>query len=304
MRPTRREARVAGGTLRGGRGKTVLGALLAIAVAALLVDGIWIEPNHIEVTHWQVPAPVRAPLKLAHLSDLHVHTVGRREHEVIEILRQERPDAILVTGDSVGFGLHYDRVWQMLHALAQLQPPLGVWVVRGNWEVWHPIRHEQTFYASAGVHFLLNSAAPLRDSVWVVGLDDPWSGRPRLEQALAGVPAGAYTILLFHSPFFFRFAANRCSLALSGHTHGGQVRLPLVPLLWLPGGTGRYLAGWYFEQGSRMYVSRGVGWSHLPIRLNCPPEIAIITLTPGLSAGRTRSENPETSGNSVVTDDH
>lgn len=251
-----------------------------MALTALAVEGFWIEPNQIQVTHWEISTPLPTPLRIAHVSDLHVHSFGRREHAALALLAAEHPDAIFVTGDSVGWGLHYDRVWQVLHAIAALKPPLGVWVVRGNWEVWHPVRHERTFYESAGVHFLLNSSAPLRPGVWVVGLDDPWSGHPRLKDALAGIPSGNYVILLMHSPAFFRLAAGQVDLALAGHTHGGQVRLPGIPPFWLPGGSRPYLAGWYQLRGSQMYVSRGLGWSHLPIRLNCRPEIAIITLQP------------------------
>ena len=77
---------------------------------------------------------------------------------------------------------------------------------------------------------------------------------------------------------FFDTVAGRVPLVLAGHTHGGQVRLPLIPTLWLPRGSGHFLAGWYAERGSRMYVSRGIGTSVLPIRFRCPPELSIITV--------------------------
>jgi predicted MPP superfamily phosphohydrolase len=94
------------------------------------------------------------------------------------------------------------------------------------------------------------------------------------------VPADVYRIALFHSPVFFEEAAGSCELALSGHTHGGQVRLPPLGPLWLPPMCGRYVEGWYDLNGSRMYVSRGIGTSILPIRFMCRPELAIITLMP------------------------
>jgi uncharacterized protein len=78
---------------------------------------------------------------------------------------------------------------------------------------------------------------------------------------------------------------------LAGHTHGGQVRLPLVPVFWLPHGSGRFLEGWYTERGSKMYVSRGIGTSILPIRFRCPPELSIITLSPAPSSQRQPLEN-------------
>jgi hypothetical protein len=253
-------------------------AVLVAAVCILAIDAVLIEPNAVQVTHWNVQDRLNAPLKIAELSDLHVIRFGWRERRVVAVLRSERPDLVVISGDSVGWGWHYDAVHQVLTAIANTDPPLGVWLVRGNWENWHPVRHERQFYASSGVHFLLNSGALIRPGVWLAGLDDPWTGQANLDRALAGAPAGAYVIALFHSPIFFEHSAGRYDLALTGHTHGGQVRLPPLTPLWLPGGSGPFLSGWYEERGSQMYVSRGVGWSDLPIRLNCRPEIPIITL--------------------------
>ncbi len=251
------------------------------ALAALTVDGFWIEPNAIQVTHWEIRGPVAAPLKIAQLTDLHTRGLGGRERRMLAILKAERPDLIVVTGDSlVGHG-NYDEVHQVLE---RLRAPLGVWVVRGNWENWYPVRNEREFYRSAGVHLLLNSGALVRRDVWLGGVDDPSSGHASLATALAGAPPGVFTILLFHSPAYFDRIAGRVNLALAGHTHGGQVRLPFIPVFWLPRGCGRFLAGWYEENGSRMYVNRGLGMSHIPVRFLCPPEIAFITVLPAAAA--------------------
>jgi len=120
--------------------------------------------------------------------------------------------------------------------------------------------------------------SPIRPDVWIAGLDDPSTGTPHLDTALKTVPQGPYVIAAFHAPAFFDDIAGQVPLVLAGHTHGGQVRLPLVPVFWLPHGSGRFLEGWYAERGSRMYVSRGIGTTFLPIRFLCPPELAIITV--------------------------
>lgn len=248
------------------------------AICLLMIDGLFVEPNLIQVSHWTVHDRLYPPLKIAELTDMHVVHFGWRERRAIEILKREKPDVVLIAGDSVGEGLHYDRTHEVLAAIAATRPPLGVWAVRGNWENWHPVHHEREFYKSADVHFLLNQGALLRPGVWLAGLDDPWSGHANFAGAMEGAPESAYVILLFHSPAYFDRIAGRFDLALTGHTHGGQVLIPLVRPFWLPGGSEPYLAGWYAKRGSRMYVSRGVGWSHFPIRLNCPPEIPIITI--------------------------
>lgn len=84
---------------------------------------------------------------------------------------------------------------------------------------------------------------------------------------------------LFHSPASFDSVAGSWPLALAGHTHGGQIRLPFVKPLWLPEGSGSYVAGWYEGKGSKLYVSRGVGTAMLPLRFLCRPELALITIS-------------------------
>lgn len=255
--------------------------LAALVFAAL--DGLLIEPYWIEVTHptvrAQSPAFGAAPLKIAHLTDVHTHGMGTVERRLLTKLDAERPDVIIITGDSLG---GYTGNYRELHEFLQsLHAPLGVWVVRGNRENRRPLgAGERAFYASAGVHFLLNEAQMLRPGVWLAGLDDPSSGRPDLEVALRGVPAGAYTIAFFHAPAYFDGTAGRVPLVLAGHTHGGQVRIPFVHPFWLPHGSGRFLEGWYEKNGSRLYVSRGIGTTYLTVRFLCRPELAIITVNP------------------------
>jgi uncharacterized protein len=259
--------------------------LAAIVLLPLAVYGIVIEPYDIETTHYVVQGSVGAPMKIAQLSDLHTHGIGPRERRIFAILAAEKPDVIVITGDSLaGYGGTYQdcrKVYEQLHA------PLGVWFVRGNWENDHfirPAHHEREFYESAGVHLLLNANAELRPDVWLIGLNDPSSGIVRLDSALAGVPPDAYKIAIFHAPGYFDKIAGKVNLVLAGHTHGGQILIPYVHPFWLPKDSGRFLAGWYEEDGSKMYVSRGIGWSGLPIRFLCRPEVDIVTVQPSSDA--------------------
>src|SRR5262245_27780918 len=281
--------------------------LFAFLLAILAgFDAFLIEPNWIQVTHHRIAAPLVSPLKIAHLSDLHTHGLGTRERKMLSLLAEERPDVIVITGDSVFDGdissifrrrtrssrrtvarpvpsdlafktsdekyLSSAEVFQALHA------PLGVWLVKGNWEHYHSLRDERRFYKAVGIHFLLNSAAELRPGVWLLGLDDAMVGSPDLPATLEGVPRDAFRIALFHAPAYFDKVAGQCNLALAGHTHGGQVYLPFLTRLWLPSGCGEFLSGWYERQDSRMYVSRGLGTSTLKVRFLCRPELAFITV--------------------------
>ncbi|HEY6465104.1 MAG TPA: metallophosphoesterase [Candidatus Acidoferrales bacterium] len=255
--------------------------LIALVVVGLFIDSVIIEPYRIETTHYQLHGAITAPLKIAQLTDLHTHGLGPRERKMISILNTEKPDVIVITGDSLG---GYGGTWQDIRGVyQQLHAPLGVWVVRGNWEVnhnLHPARRERQFYEDSGVHLLVNANAQLRPDVWLIGLDDPSSGFVRLERALAGVPANAYKIAIFHAPGYFDHIAGHVNLVLAGHTHGGQVRIPFVHPFWLPDDSGPYVSGWYTIGQSQMYVNRGLGWTGLPIRFLCRPEVAIITIEP------------------------
>lgn len=257
-------------------------AILIIGVlAALATDAVFIEPYRIQVTHYTIHtgiAGVQAPLKIAQLSDLHTRGLGRREREMLAILAAEKPDVILITGDSLAnpFGNYA----ACLQVYRQLHAPLGVWFVRGNWENIRPVKHERQFYREAGIHLLVNQSAELRPGVWLIGLDDFSTGHPDFAGASREVPLSAYKIAMFHSPAYLDHIAGKVNLCLAGHTHGGQVRLPFIKPFWLPAGSGPYLEGWYEKEGTRMYVSRGLGMSNLPVRFRCRPEIDFIALEP------------------------
>jgi len=266
--------------LQNSQRKRVLWPFVALFLLALVVtaDGFFIEPYWIETTHFDIQGSVASPLKIAHLCDLHTHGLGHREREMLRILDAEKPDIIVIVGDSLANTrndyTNCKEVYKGLHA------PLGVWFVRGNWENLKPLHREKAFYEEAGIKFLLNASEPARPDVWIIGLDDPMSGTVKLDSALADVPPSAYKIALFHSPVFFDQIAGRVNLCLSGHTHGGQIRLPFLKPLWLPKGCGRFVEGWYEEDGTRMYVNRGLGTSMIPARFFCRPEMTFITIHP------------------------
>lgn len=250
--------------------------MLCLPAAGLFAYARWIEPQWIEVTRHRVGAvPLSHPIRIAHLSDVHTRGVGRREQRVIDLLASERADLVVVTGDIVAQGADRETTRAFL---SRLLAPLGVWVVRGNWENWSPKPAERAFYDS--VKLLVNQAARVSDRLWLAGLDDPASGKPDLDATLAGVDPDVYVVALFHSPFYFDRLAGRVPLALAGHTHGGQIRLPLWGPVWLPRGCGRFLSGWYTAARSRLYVSRGIGTSIYGLRFLSRPEIAIIRLEP------------------------
>lgn len=250
----------------------VLGGLLALSLYACL----W-EPYWIEATHHSIEAPISSPLKIAHLTDLHTRGLGRREHLMLDLLDKEKPQLIVITGDTLA---NNGTTEMMKPVLSRLRAPLGVWVVRGNWENWLRDASHRSFYDSVGVRLLVNQSEQLVHDLWIVGLDDRASGSPDPAKALARVPPQAFTIALIHSPVGFELIAGKVSLVLAGHTHGGQVNLPFLGPLWLPRGVNGYLAGWYEKHRTRMYVSRGIGTSLVNVRFLARPEVAFFELNP------------------------
>jgi predicted MPP superfamily phosphohydrolase len=129
--------------MRFGLPKTRMGriaAVLIVLAVACAIDGFFVEPNWIEVTHHSLNAPIVQPLRIAHLSDLHTKGVGFRERRLLKLLDQEKPDLIVITGDTISSTGTYE---QESHLLRQLHAPLGVWLVRGNWENWHTAQRKR-----------------------------------------------------------------------------------------------------------------------------------------------------------------
>jgi predicted MPP superfamily phosphohydrolase len=251
-----------------------LAALLAPAVVVLYA--FFVEPYSIELTRHGLAADVSSPLKIAHLSDLHSRGFGSRERQVVALLDQAVPDLIVITGD-IGDSGSLEPTRELF---LKLRAPLGVWVVRGNAERPRPDGGDLAFFRSVNAHLLDNQGVPVRDDVWLLGLDDPLTGHPDLDVALKGAPAASFKVALFHSPDHFAEVAGLFNLGLAGHTHGGQVRLPGLSSLWLAQPNSPYIAGWYTKNRSQLYVSRGIGTTLVPARFMSRPEIALIEISP------------------------
>lgn len=256
--------------------KTIKYSIIFLFVCILY--GHLIERNWIEVTHHKIKAPLKKPLKIMHLTDLHIDEFGVREEKVLSIIDIEKPDLILISGDSI---LNIKSYIGLKKLLLKLKAPLGVWSVRGNWENKIKNSNEIKLYQETGAGLLVNENKQIFDNVWLIGLDMR-NKKPGIKDAQRGVPSNAFKIGLFHAPDFFEKNYKNFDLVLAGHSHGGQIRIPfLIDLvLDLKKGVGGFVEGWFQKENSKMYVSRGVGTSTLPIRFLCRPEVAIIQLEP------------------------
>jgi hypothetical protein len=245
--------------------------------------------SRLEVLCSQLPAGFDS-LKIAQLSDLHLHRVSRAYRTAIDVIRKEHPDLVVITGDLVD---RPEETSACLSFLSQLRAAarVPVVVVPGNWDhrafptrqsiaAWH-----QRLQAETGIRVLVNQSVVLHrhgDSIWLVGTDDPYFGHADLDASFKGVPDSAFAVVLTHAPEAFEELAQRpaARLVLAGHTHGGQVRLPFIGALRVPSRYGTRFAHGLYQLGDTLfYVNAGMGMSHLPIRFLCRPELTFITLT-------------------------
>ncbi len=276
---------------RRARARTI--ALCLISGLAIAIDALLVEPDWIEISRSieYVPAlPASAPdLTVVHLSDPHVVRMGRRERDAIAMIDGVRPDLVLVSGDLTRRGASRRDVEAFFGAL---RARYGVFAVWGNHDYWDGVatRWGPDALARSGVRLLKNGSvriATVAGPIVIAGIDDPVTGHDALKQAMRGVPRRDVCVLLTHSPEVVPSLGNwDIDIVLAGHTHGGQVRLPGLGALYVPPGTRDYVEGWFdVKGGARLHVSRGLGWSWVPVRFFCRPRIDVITLRGGVPPG-------------------
>jgi uncharacterized protein len=223
------------------------------------------------------------PLLLAFASDFHAGPVTdpRMFASLIRELTRCRPDVLLLGGDYVSCRAGQMEV--LARELARIDPPLGKYGVLGNHDLLTDDERIARRLAEAGVQMLINAnrrLPPPFESVWICGIDDPWTGSANVTQAFAG--ADGVRILLTHSPDgLLLLGGERFDLGFAGHTHGGQVALPDGTAIVDAGGplARRYGRGRFeLEDNGTLIVSRGVGCSNLPIRINSDPELIVCRL--------------------------
>lgn len=254
------------------------------------------EPFALTTTHLSIQSPGlpdhSQPLRLLHLSDLHVERLTPREAKLLELIEQAQPDLIVITGDFLNLSYVDDPTAraEVRKVLAKLSAPYGVYATLGS----PPVDRRQTtpsLFEGTAIHLLRDEVAVLQfadgRTLSLIGMDcdhDLEGDAQVFKELIKFAPTNSAQVLLYHSPELMPLVQNYpVDLYLCGHTHGGQIRAPFYGAILTSSALGkRYEMGRYVEQDTTLYISRGIGLEGLSaprMRLLCPPEIILFTLS-------------------------
>ncbi len=264
------------------KGWRVLKWCVALGIALLLFDMFIYEPNHVQLNIYYIPVhnlPAKLDgLRVVQLSDLHMGSTTPNDviARAVDVANSAHPDIVTLTGDFVTY--QEGSSITLTAMLSRLHPKLGSYAVLGN----HDHAVGATTVTSAlerqGIHVLTNRNIQVAMGLYLVGMDNLSFGNPDTK-AFEGIGKDKCYIMLAHTPSIINQLRDRHGLLLTGHTHGGQIRIPFLSGRMVPGDfAGGYISGWYAARDLKMYVNRGIGITNVPARFLCRPEVAVFVL--------------------------
>jgi uncharacterized protein len=272
-----------------------IGLTAAAAGAVLAADSVLLEPNRPRIVRREILLrrwpPHLEGFTIALLSDFHYdpYFSAHPLHKAIGMVNALQPDLIVLTGDFVSLPLFTKNDEESAFAaepcsdlLRQMQARHGLWAVMGNHDFYSDPDIVTSALQTKGIHVLANESAAIEAQgarFWLAGVNDVLGRTADIETALHDVPGDEPTILLAHEPDYADHVSRfPVDLQLSGHSHGGQVRVPFLPPLYLPEMARKYVWGLYKIGPLTLYTNPGLGTVGLPVRFNCPPEITLLTV--------------------------
>ncbi len=240
------------------------------------VWAVFIEPNTLTVKHIKINDNELKGLKIVFAGDFHIKPYEMyRLKRIIRAINRQSADIIVLGGDYVnghkkGSSMTIDKIAK---EFSHLKSSLGTYAVIGNHDGWQGKEEIITELQKNKIHVLFNSSKCFKNFC-IAGVDDLQTGTPDIKKALEGTQQPV--ILVSHTPDIMPDVPQSVNLTLAGHLHGGQIRLHEA--LITPSIYGKKYANGYLEDnGKKIYTTKGLGTSILPVRFNCPPEIAVIT---------------------------
>lgn len=260
-----------------------------ILIICCCLYGTKIEPNWIQVRLINLKIPNLSEefnnFKLVQISDIHFGNFmpEKRLDKIVRLVNQQQPDAIVITGDFITKKQRFI-VENGVRFLKNLSSQEGTLAVLGNHDHWHEkIEILRKALNKSNVINLDNQIYVIRrgtEKLTFAGIDDPYVGKPDLTKVIEQLTDNTPVILLVHEPDFLDISAKtgKFALQLSGHSHGGQIKMPFLPPSILPIGGKKYFLGLNKVNNTLEYTNRGLGMTGIPIRFNSRPEITVFTL--------------------------
>lgn len=260
---------------------------LITAAGIAVADAFWIEKFFIETNEYYLGTATRETdnLRLIQVSDLHLQKISYPIRQLAKKINSLRPDLVLFTGDAIDKASNLPLFNEFLGLIDTNIPKAAI---LGNWEYWGKVdlaalaevyqTHNGTLLINQSTQYLLHST-----TLSITGVDDLVGGKADISTALQQYKASDHHIILNHCPQYteqIRALLSKeipTACILSGHTHGGQINLfGYAP--FLPPGSGKYVKGWYGSADPKLYVSKGIGTSVLPVRFGSRAEMAVFFL--------------------------
>lgn len=268
--------------------KLIAGSLATAGLAALYP--VCIERNAVVTNRYRISVPhlpeAFTGLRIIQLTDLHygpLMPIQTIEH-IVRRTNRLIGDVIVCTGDYVHESNATEQIKTVWPVLSRLAAPMGVYSILGNHDHWADTGESIRALQQSGQDLRHRAIALERDGqqLWLAGAGDLWEDHRDLDTLLEEIPDDACRIVLAHNPDTADTGyASRIDLMLAGHTHGGQVNLPIVGAPVIPVKNKTYTSGLKRSPcGTRVFISKGIGWSVYPVRFNCFPEIAVLELIP------------------------
>jgi predicted MPP superfamily phosphohydrolase len=221
-------------------------------------------------------------VRIAFLTDLHRGQLISNEYvdQAVERANSLQADLILLGGDYVDYDA--DLIVSVMERLGRLKAPLGVYAVLGNRDIRANRMLSSLELKRHGILEITNRGVWIESHgsrIYLAGFDDVTIGHPDIPAGLSGATTDATILALTHNPFLVDSIVDpRVKLILCGHTHGGQINLPVLGRPFIPQGCERYPIGLIQSPNAKVFVSAGIGVTYAPIRFRCPPEVSLLSL--------------------------
>ena len=254
-----------------------------ILIIGLLLTGYsyFIEPNKLEVTNYIIQDKELSGVKIVFASDFHIKPYGQKRLEkVVETIYAQNPDVVVSTGDFVCGHTEHSTMHpeKIAEGLSKVKSKHGFYTTLGNHDGWYDRWYIKELLEKQNIKVLNNKNVKIQingKEIYIAGVEDMMTAFPNVEDALKGTKSP--TILLTHTPDVFPDVPNNVNLTLAGHTHGGQIRIPIIGPIFTASNYGnKYAISLVEENDKKLITTRGIGVSILPFRFNCPPEVVVI----------------------------